>query len=158
MHFHLLYEVAPRYDTWIKAVLGAVLLFTLILGFAIWPVSRLGAWTMFAVTFFDALLFHSVMPRMYQIYSDRIRIVLGSPFAMNIPLETVAEVRAGTSSMALAYMGHRFSPSTRTVVLIVRSIGWNVVISPDDREAFLRHVERAREEFGRSGSGSVQGD
>jgi hypothetical protein len=140
-----LYEVAPRYDAWIKAVLAAVLLTTLVLGFVLLPVSRLGAWMMFAVTAFDALLFHWCMPRMYQVFPDRLRIVLGRPFAMNIPLEDITDARPGHGSMALAYMGHRFSPSTKTVVEIVRSRGWNVVISPDDRDAFLLHLSRARE-------------
>jgi len=60
------------------------------------------------------------MPRKYQIYQDKLRIVLGNPFGINIPYSTVIEVQHSSSIKAFIFGGIRFAASTWYVVEIVR--------------------------------------
>ena len=139
------YEDTPKYDLWLKLILGGVLALPLISGIALLPTDLLGAWVMLGVTAFNALLFHSILPRRYQIFQEKIRIVLGQPFAINIPLSTIKMARPAPGSKALVYGGIRFATSLSSVVEIVRSKGLNIVISPAHRDAFLEHLGQVLE-------------
>lgn len=136
----LLHEDTAEYDSWLKLILGGTLSFTLLLGVYLLYVDRTGALICFGVTVFDALLFYAILPQRYQIWTDRVRIVLGRPFAVNIPLATIQEARSASGSKALSYWGVRFATSSKTVVEIVRHRGWNFVISPANRELFLERL------------------
>ena len=83
------------------------------------------------------------MPQRYQVFSDRLRIVFGGPFAWNIPFSTIKEARAASGSKAFAYSGVRFATSYKGVVEISRSRGCSVVISPSNKDIFLEQLNRA---------------
>ena len=137
---YLVYEDIPRYEWSLKLILGGVLALTFGTGVWLIFVDVSGAMAMFGITLFDALLFYFVMPRRYQIYSTKVRIVLGGPLGMDIPLSTIKEARPAPSSYTFGYRGLRFATSSRGVVEIVRSRGWSVVISPSDRATFLARL------------------
>ncbi|MBI4295499.1 MAG: PH domain-containing protein [Chloroflexi bacterium] len=139
----LVYEDKPAYDIWLKLVLGGVLLITFVSGIALLFQEPEGAWVMFGETLFLALLFKAILPTRHQIFADRIRIVLGGPFAMNIPFTSIKEVRPGSSRQTMIYSGLRFATSAKTVVEITRREGMNVVISPGKREMFLEQFHQA---------------
>jgi hypothetical protein len=139
----LLYEDTAEYDLWLKLLLGGILAFTLIMGFFLLPVDRTGAYIFLGVTVFYALLFYAILPQRYQIWTDRVRIVLGRPLAVNIPLATIQEARSASGSKAFAYWGVRFATSLKNVVEIVRHRGLNFVISPSNRELFLERLAEA---------------
>jgi hypothetical protein len=90
-----------------------------------------------------ALLFYFIMPRKYQIYQDKLTIVLGNPLAVNIPLSTIKEVRHFSGFKAYTYSGVRFATSSRYVVEISRSQGLNYLISPQNGDLFLEQLSRA---------------
>jgi len=140
---YLVYEDIPRYDLWLKLILGAILALTLVLGIILLSTDLTAAWAMFGVTVFDALLFKAIMPQRYQIYHDRLKIVLGGPCALNIPLSSIREARSAPGRKAFAYWGVRFATSSKNVVEIVRNKGLNVVISPANRDAFLEQLSQA---------------
>jgi len=96
------------------------------------------------VTLFDGLLFHAVIPRRFQLFEDRLRIVLGSPFAFNVPYGVIREVRPAPSDEAFVYWGLRFATSTKNLIEIIRSEGLNMVISAGDKDMFLEQLEQAR--------------
>jgi hypothetical protein len=139
----LLYEDTSRTDMWLKLMLGGILVMFLVLGGVLLFQDEADAFVMFGVAVFYALLFKIIMPQRYQIYSDKIRIVLGGPLAWNIPLSTIKEVRSASGAKAFAYSGVRFATSSRNVVEIRRSRGCNVVISPSNRDIFLEQASRA---------------
>jgi hypothetical protein len=139
----LLYEDTARTDVWLKLMLGGILIFLLALGIGLLFEETDGAFVIFGVTIFDALLFKIVMPQRYQVYSDKVRIVLGWPFAWNIPFTTIKEVRSASGAKAFAYNGVRFATSSKNVVEIRRSKGCNAVISPSNKEIFLEQVSTA---------------
>jgi hypothetical protein len=139
----LLYEDTARTDTWLKLMLGGILVMFLVLGGVLLFQDKEDAFGMFGIAVFYALLFKIIMPQRYQVYSDKVRIVLGGPFAWNIPFSTIKEVRPASGVSAFAYNGVRFATSSKNVVEIRRSRGCNVVISPSNKDVFLEQVSRA---------------
>ena len=139
----LLYEDTPRTDTWLKLMLGGILIILLALGIGLLFEETEDAFVIFGVTIFDALSFRLVMPQRYQVYSDKVRIVLGWPLAWNIPFTTIKEVRSASGAKAFAYNGVRFATSSKGIVEIIRSKGCNAVISLSNKEIFLEQVSRA---------------
>ena len=51
-----------------------------------------------------AILFYFITPRKYQIFQDRIRIILGAPFGVNISYSTIREVRRAAGANALGLL------------------------------------------------------
>jgi hypothetical protein len=139
----LLYEDTAKTDMWLKLLLGGIMVIFLVLGCVLLFQATWVAFEMFGIVVFYALLFKIVMPQRYQIYSDRVRIVLGGPFAWNIPLTTIKEVIPASRTSAFAYNGVRFATSSKNVVEIRRSRGCNVIISPSNKEIFLEQASRA---------------
>jgi hypothetical protein len=138
----LVYEDTPRYDYWLKFIMGGVLALTLTLGVIFLSEDIGAALVMFGVTLFDALLFKAILPRRYQIFQDRVRIVLGGPFTINIHLSNIREARQVSSSKAFAYWGFRFATSTHYVLEIVRKKGLSLVISPSSGDLFLEQLNQ----------------
>ena len=89
------------------------------------------------------LLFFFIMPRKYQIYQDKLKIVLGSPLAVNIPLSTIKEIRRASGNKAFIYSGVRFVTSTRDIIEIIRIKGVNYVISRQNGDSFLEELNEA---------------
>jgi hypothetical protein len=96
------------------------------------------------------LIFYAIAPRRYEIYADRVRIVLGGPFAVNIPMATIKEAKRTSSASAFSYSGVRFATSFRYVVEIVRSKGMNYVISPSNGDMFLQWLHQEMQLAGNS--------
>ena len=141
----LLYEDKPKYDYWLKLVIAGTLAITLIPGIALFYLSTELAWTMLALTVFDGLLFHAILPRRFQLFEDRLRIELGRPFAMNVPYDNISEVRPAQTEEAFVYWGIRFATSTKNLLEIVRNKGLNMIITPGDKDMFTKQLEQAQE-------------
>ncbi|KTB47700.1 PH domain-containing protein [Dehalogenimonas alkenigignens] len=136
----LLYEDTPPSAA---GLVAAVLIFLvsadLLLGFLIPEILGIMA----ATAVLEAALFYFIVPRKYQIMSDRLRIRLGGPVKVDIPLATIREARPGRGAEAWVYWGLRLATSSRGIVEIVRRGGLDVVISPRDRETFLEQLNLA---------------
>ena len=96
-----LHEDTPKYDSWLKLILGGVLALTFILGIVFLYQDTEAALVMFGITLFDALLFKAILPRKYQIFDDRLRILLGGPFAISIPFSNITEVKPASGRKAM---------------------------------------------------------
>jgi hypothetical protein len=83
------------------------------------------------------------MPRKYQIYEDKLKLVLGKPFSIDIPLSTITEVKHSSGIKAFIYSGVRFATSSRYAIEIVRNKGFNYIISPQKGNTFLEQLNRA---------------
>ena len=139
----LIYEDTARYDFWLKLILGSVLAILFIIGVVLLFIDILGASVMFGVTLFDALLFKAILPRRFQIFQDRIKIILGGPFTISISFSNIREVRAVSANEVFVYWGVRLATSTQSVVEIVRKSGLSLVIAPANREMFLEQFNQA---------------
>jgi hypothetical protein len=67
----LLYEDTARTDTWLKLMLGGILVMFLVLGGVLLFQDKEDAFGMFGIAVFYALLFKLVMPQRYQVYSGQ---------------------------------------------------------------------------------------
>ena len=140
----LLFQDIPKYDNWLKFIVGCMLALTLILGIIFIYTNIEIAYTLFGITVFDGLLFAVIIPRRYQIFEDRLRIQLGGTLAINMLLNDIREAKPASASEAFVYWGLRLATSTSNVIEIVRRKGLNVVISPNDRDIFVEQLEQAR--------------
>ena len=143
----LTYEETPPYAPWYKWLLGGISAFTLIIGLSLISVDINGTWFLLGVTAFEALLFYFITPRKYQIFEDKIRIKLGTPFAVNLRFANIKKVAAGTPGSAYIYTGLRLATTTRNVVEIIPKKGRGIVISPRNRDTFLQQVNMAMENY-----------
>jgi hypothetical protein len=140
----LLYEDTPVYDAWVKYIIGGILALTLIIGMVLLAFDTAGAVAMFIITVFDAVLFRLILPRRFQVYEDRLKIVLGGPFVINIPFTDIVKAEPAPASRTMIYWGLRLATSTRHVVEIDRRHGLSVVISPANEDIFLTQLDQAR--------------
>ncbi len=141
----LIHEDVPRYDSWLKPFISGFIMFTMMLGLIFLLFITELAIAMFAISALDGLLFWAIIPRGFQIYEDRLRIRLGWPFAMNIPLRNIDKARPGSSGDLWFYWGIRFGTSTSNIVEILRNKGMNVIITPDNSERFIDQLNQAIE-------------
>jgi hypothetical protein len=135
-----IYEDDPVYDRWLKVLLGIVLALTFLAGVLLIFEDIWTSIAMFGITLFEALLCIAILPRRFQVFQDRLRIVLGGPLALNIPFSSILEARVASGLEAFAHWGLRFITSTRNLVEIVRHEGLNVVIAPANRDIFLQQL------------------
>ncbi len=141
----LIYEDTPKYDLWLKLILGGVLALTFILGIVFIYQDTEAAIAMFGITLFDALLFMLILPRRYQIFEDRLKILLGGPFTINILFSNIEEAKSASGRKAFVYRGIRLATSFSYVVEIVRKKGLSLVISPGNGDMFLEQLNQARQ-------------
>ncbi|MBM3945347.1 MAG: hypothetical protein FJ317_07670 [SAR202 cluster bacterium] len=90
-----------------------------------------------------ALVFWFMLPRRYELWPDRLQIVLGWPVRLAIPLTTITEVRSAEVVTAFVYWGIRFATSLRTITEVCRSKGRNYILSPVDRDGFIESMNSA---------------
>lgn len=140
---YLLHEEKAGYDAMAKAVLGLVLAATLVPAVILLFYQIAGAISLFGTTALDALLFHLVLPRRYQVFDTELKIVLGWPVHWDIPFSTIKEIRPARAADTWIYNGIRLATSSRTTVEIVRQKGWDVIVSPEDRQRFLERLGEA---------------
>jgi hypothetical protein len=85
-----------------------------------------------------------ILPDRYDVYADRLRLVFPL-WGWNLPFVTIREVRLSRWWEPFASLGFRFATSPGQAVVIRRvGSGWltgTIVISPDNREAFLGAFE-----------------
>jgi hypothetical protein len=140
---YLIYEDPAPYSWWFKFLLLGILLLTLILGIVFIPEDIAAAAVMFGVTVMDGLIFHLVMPRRYQIYTDRLVVVLGHPLSKTIKLTDIKSVKRVSGSSTMNSSGFRFTTIARNAIEIERYSGLKIVISPENNAIFLEHLEQA---------------
>jgi hypothetical protein len=139
----LLYEDKPKYDRWLIILAFGIPAVFLVASLAFINIDVDVTWFILGDTAFVALLLWAVIPRGYEIYADRLKIRLGSPFAMNVPLESIKSADKASSYYAMAYWGMRLATSTSNVVEIKRNRGMNVIISPSNPDIFLQRLDEA---------------
>jgi hypothetical protein len=90
------------------------------------------------------LIFWSVFPREYQVYEDRLRIVLGGPFSVTVGFQDIKAIRAGSGTGLTVNWVTRI---TRSYVEIVKKRGWSIAITPTANDSFIRNANQALEQW-----------
>lgn len=142
-----LYETRSRFDALYKWIFGGVLGITFIPGLFLLSSEAETALWLLGLTAFDAILLKAVLPRGFRLYPDRLVILLGGPLKISISLANIEGVKALSAKQSSVYWGLQFATATATVVEIVRRRGLNMIISPENRDAFIAAVESARRDL-----------
>jgi hypothetical protein len=150
----VVFEDRPVYDKWNKYIIGGITAIPLIAAIFLLTQDMLAAAIMLGITVFEAILFWCILPKKFLVYEDRLKITLGGPFSITIPLRDIIEIRQATKDMAFVYWGLRLGTSLRYQVEIERRNGMGVIISPSLEDRFIEQVNQARENY----SGTVVSD
>jgi len=144
----VVYEESPRYDSLFKGIMALPVFFILFGIYYLYTTQVEAAIGMFATTLLMFAVFWAIFPRKYQILDSKFRIALGGPFSLSVPFDNLETARAPEG----AAFGVNFPTcfSTDRVVQIVRKKGWNVNITPNDRDLFLENLNKALAEWRRS--------
>ena len=97
--------------------------------------------------FFEGIIFvgifYLLLPRRYQIYQDRLRMVLGGPFKIDIPFSSIKQINRISGVNRFLYSGVRFATSLKYVIEIRRSKGLDYIFSPSNGQFFQEQLELA---------------
>lgn len=140
----VVFEDVPAYDSLTKWILGGLIASTFIAGIVLLAFDVTGAVIMFAATLLDALVIRAVLPKRFEVYEDRLKIVLPAPFSLTIPFRDIIRVREASKDTAWVYWGIRFSTSSNYLVEIERKNGMNVILSPSMEDRFIEQLEQVR--------------
>jgi len=140
----VVFEDVPAYDSLTKYILGGIIASTFIAGIVLLAFEVIGAVIMFVATAIDAVVIRAVLPKRFEIYEDRLKIVLPGPFHLTIPFRDIIRVGQATKDTAWIYWGIRFSTSSKYLVEIERKNGMNVILSPSMEDRFIEQLEQVR--------------
>ena len=138
-----LYEDRARYDYWLRLILFGIPLILLVVGLILIPEDREGAIAMISGSLLILFLFYLVLPKNYQVFEDKLRIVLGWPLHIDLSLANISDSQITTGRKVFAYWGIRFATSSKSVVEIIRKRGLNIVISPSNALLFVDRLNEA---------------
>jgi hypothetical protein len=137
----VIYEDSPHYDVWLKGIMLLPVFFIIIGLSFIFTGDIESAIGMLATALLMGAVYWAILPRKYQIFDNKLKIVLGGQFSFNIPFETLktAGKPEGVS------LGINFATTfiTEHVVEIKRNKGMTVNITPDNRDLFLENLNKA---------------
>jgi hypothetical protein len=139
----IIYQEPAEYVTWFKLLFlipAALIVAAIFLAFVkeLEPSLFLALDGIIFVGFFYLLL-----PRRYQIYQDRLRIVLGGPFKIDIPFSSIKQINRISGVNRFLYSGVRFATSPKYVIEIKRSKGLDYIFSPSNGQFFQEQLELA---------------
>ncbi|MDD5703244.1 MAG: hypothetical protein PHU23_14500 [Dehalococcoidales bacterium] len=152
MHYSksvLLYRDKPRYGLVLKLIL-LIPAVPLAGGLYLWLCSNnTDGLALLIESFIIGLIFWLVFPREYQIFEDRIRIVLGGSLSVKIGFQNVKVIRTtGRTGLTVNFV----TRITRRYVEIVIKRGLGIVITPTDNENFIENANRALEQWKKQNS------
>ena len=139
---------SPRYGRWARTIILGVPTASFTLAVAYLAIQDWDAGSaLLGVAIFATGISWSVLPRAYVLQVDRLRIILGWPWSLNVPFSTIDEFCPGRFIDAVAYWSLRLIPSVRGPVVVKRNRGLSIVISPADRKEFLVAAQTALEAY-----------
>ena len=142
-----LYSTLPGGMRLLNAIIALLLRMAVVIAVGLLAfVSALSAAITFASIATFALIW-LILPRRYEVWPDHLRLVFPA-WGWDLPYEGIETVRAGRWYEAYGFAGVRFAMAPSQTVTILRHNANmlthpNVVISPADREQFLRQLQRA---------------
>ncbi|MPZ47729.1 MAG: hypothetical protein GEU75_00155 [Dehalococcoidia bacterium] len=144
------------FDRGLILLTAAILLVAAMLS-ALYPDAGILIWLNALVLLTIPALIWLLLPRRYEVYPDRLRLVLTLLANWDIPFESIAEARPARWWESYAAFGVRYATDPRRAVFIQRVRpglfrNLNAVISPEDRDAFLAALQQSMASYLGSGS------
>jgi hypothetical protein len=143
------YEASSPVDRFLTILLTGIVIIDLAIAVWLSRVDITGTWFLLGTAVFLGLLFYIIFPKKYQVYEDRIRIVLGGPFAINVPFAAIKEIRPAPAGSGSVYTGLKLATNAKNIIEIVRTKGMGMIISPANRDLFLQQVNQAMTNYAR---------
>ncbi len=103
---------------------------------------REGAWVLIGTAVFIFLLLRIILPHRFLLSAERLRVVLGGPFAFNIPINEITAIEPVSPALAFMHGGLRLTTAAHVTVVVRRRHGLDIVISPSDRDGLIRAFVR----------------
>ncbi|MCD6384302.1 PH domain-containing protein [Candidatus Sumerlaeota bacterium] len=130
-------------------VLKTVYLFTyiVIIASALWALLRnrtVSGWILVIVLMLTAILLFAILPRKYQIFSDRIRIICGL-LRVNVPFNDIKalEIRPAHNIYG-SFKALRFGTGTgEKCIMLKRKHKMSILIQPMSTERFMEVLNKA---------------
>ncbi len=157
----IIYETAFKYERWAKFFMGLPVVLMAGAGLVLSGLIRipglnpsgiekelrLVAWIFFAGAAFILFIYWLVLPTKICVYQDKLRVKFGL-FSWTIRFETIEKARAATGFAPP--FSHSSVTSYRNQVEIARKNRMPVRLSPDNRDEFLGHLNRALNDWRRA--------
>ena len=140
----LLHQDKPKYGLILKLVLIIPVAFLMGSLYLYLSGDVSGSLALLPGALLSGLIFWFVFPRVYQVYDDHLRIVLGGPFSVKVRFQNIKTIRM-TSQTGLTI--NFVTRLTRHYVEIVKKRGWSIAITPTDKI----HLWRMRIELSSNG-------
>ncbi len=137
---------SARYDRALLPVLAIVPVLPLTRAAFLWAGGEAGlAAGLLVIATLGSLALWAVLPRGFEVWPDRVRIVLGGPFTFSVNLDSIEGVEAAPGVRAILPMrwGAIFATSFKTTVRLRRPKGVSYMISPRDPAGFSESVGAA---------------
>ena len=138
------YEDKPNPGKLLIAVLGLPVAIFLVIAIVLLPDDPETGLALAGTAVLIAIIFWIAIPRKYVIYEDRVKIVLGGPLSVGIPFKNIRTARIPKGMFTT---GVNWVTSFKNELQIVTRRGWNINITPADRDLFLEHLNKALEEW-----------
>lgn len=89
----------------------------------------------------------AILPRAFELWPERVRIVLGGPFSFSIALDSIERIEPapGVRAVMPIRWGALFATSFSTTVRLRRTSGVSYMVSPKNPVGFSEAVEAALE-------------
>lgn len=136
---HLLYEAEANLSIGIKVLFIVILLILIVPAIFFYDSDPEGTYVMLGTVILVTVILWFILPRKYRIMEDGVQIVLGNPFTVSVPFDTIQEVVVPKGLTT----GVNFCTSFTGVVQIKRFKKRNVNITPAVPEQFLENLQKA---------------
>lgn len=157
----ILYEGSIKYETWAKILLGFAVVLVIAMGIFFFNFAHfqdgisaetsygfhVASVVLFATAPFILLIYWLVLPTKIYIHQDKLRIKYGQ-FYWNVRFETIESVKAASGIPPI--WSNSSVTSYRNQIEIVRIRKMNIRLSPDNRDQFLDHINRALADWKRT--------
>jgi hypothetical protein len=137
----IIYEDSPHYDVWIKGIIMLPIFFIVIGLYFLFTRDVEASLGVFGTGLLMGALYWAIFPRKYQVFDNKLKIVLGGPFSVNIYFDTLES--AGKQEGVNFGLNFATTFISEHVVEIKRKKGMTVNITPANRELFLENLNKA---------------
>lgn len=152
------YECAMKYEGWVKILLVFPIVLVLVMGLFFYRSAHLqegifaetaygfrqASVILFATAPFILFIYWLVLPTRIAVFQDKIRIKYGR-FYWNVRFDTIESIKPAKGIPLL--WSNSSVTSYRNQIAIIRKGKMDIRLSPDGRERFLDHANRAFSEW-----------
>lgn len=144
---YLVFEDRPHTDIWMRLILGLPVVALAIGSVFAMRENMSAGFVLLGEAVLIGLVFICIIPTAYRIYNNKIQIAFRSPWAFNIPFNSIETLRPSRWFTKGINLPTCFS--TTKSLDIIRIKRMSVTISPSDRQTFIDQFQKSYTEWRR---------